>query len=219
MAIKISVEILEKLRHQYENQHTKIVISGNIGPRGDGYNPDNVMAITEAEEYFTLPFSTFKETAVDMVSILTVIRKEEAAGVVKAAKNFSLPIGISFTVETNGGLRAGESLVDAISFVDQVTDKYPSYYMINCAHPTHFIDILRQMPSDVKSRKRGIRANSSKKSHDESTELDIRNIQELGKLHISLMKDLELCVVGGCCGTDARHIKEIGEKTERVFTL
>jgi S-methylmethionine-dependent homocysteine/selenocysteine methylase len=214
--IRNSVQMLEGLRRQYENEDTTIVISGNVGPRGDGYNPDNTMSAEEAEEYFTFPFGIFKDTAVDMVSIMTVIRKEEVIGVINAAKKFDLPIAVSFTVETDGQLRTGEALSDVIRFVDKTTHEYALYYMINCAHPTHFMNVLEAMSKDVRTRIRGIRANSSRKSHDEldgSDELDSGDIQDLGECYANLMKMMDLYIVGGCCGTDTRHIDEIGKQT------
>ena len=123
-----------------------------------------------------------------------------------------MPAVISFTVETDGKLPSGQTLKEAIEIVDDVTDQYPAYYMINCAHPTHFEDVL-SAGGRWTGRIRGIRANSSEKSHsqlDESTELDEGNPFELGRQYRKLLGKLKnINVLGGCCGTDLRHVREI----------
>jgi len=62
-------------------------------------------------------------------------------------------------------------------------------------------------------RIRGIRANASRLSHaelDEATELDAGNPEELGQQYRDLRAKLgHITVMGGCCGTDHRHIEAI----------
>jgi S-methylmethionine-dependent homocysteine/selenocysteine methylase len=115
-------------------------------------------------------------------------------------------------VETNGDLPTGQSLKEAIAQVDAATHNGPAYYMINCAHPTHFVHIL---PTDEPwlERIRGLRANASTQSHaelDEAEELDDGNPTELGSQYRELKHKLQnLNVLGGCCGTDHRHVAAI----------
>ena len=123
-----------------------------------------------------------------------------------------MPAVVSFTVETDGRLPSGMSLTDAITTVDQETDAAAAYFMINCAHPDHFADVLDgQIPS--LDRVRGVRANASRLSHaelDVSTELDDGNPDELGAQLATLhARRPHINVLGGCCGTDARHIAAI----------
>ena len=119
---------------------------------------------------------------------------------------------VSFTVELDGNLPSGESIQEAIEKIDKETNGYPLYYMINCAHPTHFISQLEKN-GKWKNRIQGLRANASCKSHaelDEATELDRGNVAELGVLHEELQARLpNLKVFGGCCGTDAGHVASI----------
>lgn len=123
-----------------------------------------------------------------------------------------MPVAISFTVETDGRLPCGDRLGDAIERTDRETQGYPVYYMINCAHPVHFES---QLSDDAPWRNRigGLRANASTKSHaelDESTELDIGDPRALGEDYRRLRARLPgLAVVGGCCGTDDRHVDAI----------
>jgi S-methylmethionine-dependent homocysteine/selenocysteine methylase len=190
-----------------------MVISGCIGPRGDGYSADISMTAIEAEAYHRTQIATYRETEADLVAAFTIPYIAEGIGLALAAKSEEMPVVISFTVETDGRLPSGEMLKDAIEQVDAATENGPAYYMINCAHPTHFVDVLGVDPWT--DRIRGVRANASTKSHaelDEATELDDGNPQELSSRYLDLAGSLEnLNVLGGCCGTDHRHVAEICE--------
>ena len=206
-----SIDLLQGIRREYKGAIPHMVISGCIGPRGDGYSADISMTASEAEAYHRTQIATFKETKADMVAAFTIPYIAEGIGIALAAKSEEMPVAISFTVETDGRLPSGETLKDAVQKVDSATDSAPAYYMINCAHPTHFVDILNVDPWP--KRIRAVRANASTKSHaelDEATELDDGNPQDLGLKYLELGERLEnLNVLGGCCGTDHRHVAEI----------
>lgn len=194
-------------------QKTPIVISGCIGPRGDGYVPSNKMSAKQAEEYHSSQVETFARTSVDLVSGLTLNYVEEAIGLVNAARKANLPVVISFTVETDGNLPTGQSLGEAIQQVDEATASYPSYFMINCAHPSHFSGLMVKEESWME-RIKGLRANASKMSHAELNDapvLDPGNPVELGQDYSLLKSQMlkSLNVFGGCCGTDHRHVEHI----------
>jgi S-methylmethionine-dependent homocysteine/selenocysteine methylase len=211
---------LEDIRTQAEDAHTKLVISGCIGPRGDGYVPTQTMSTHEAEAYHTVQIETFAQTAADMLSALTMNYVEEAVGITRAAQRFGMPVAVSFTVETDGRLPTGQTLQNAIEQVDQATAGYPSYYMINCAHPTHFAHVLTE-PASFVQRIHGLRANASRMSHaelNEASELDIGDPAELGSEYAVLKRRLDhLNVLGGCCGTDHRHIEQIAAACTPLF--
>ena len=204
-----SIAFLEEIRAGAETEETPMVISGCLGPRGDGYDPGALMTAEEAEAYHARQIGVLAETAADMISALTMNNVQEATGVALAAKAAGIPVAISFTVETDGRLPTGQDLKDAIEAVDAATDGYPAYFMINCAHPTHFSHVL-----DGIGRIRGLRANASRCSHEEldnAEELDDGNPVELGGQFADLIRSHpQLSVLGGCCGTDHRHIAEIG---------
>ncbi len=211
-ANRAAVDMLVDLRAEYETPQTPIVISGCIGPRGDGYNPAELMTPDEAERYHGVQIATFADTEADLVTALTMTHPAEAIGVARAAKAHGVPSVISFTVETDGRLPTGDLLEDAISEVDDATDAAPSYYMVNCAHPTH-VDSMLLTGEGWQSRLRGLRANASTMSHaelDVAEELDAGDPQDLGARYAKLRQDLpQLTVLGGCCGTDHRHIDAI----------
>jgi homocysteine S-methyltransferase len=212
-ANKKSVRLLEQIRDEYETPRTPIVISGCVGPRGDGYVPTDTMSSQQAEDYHSSQIETFGATQADLVTAITMNYAEEAIGLVRAARNATLPVVISFTVETDGMLPTGQPLGDAIQQVDDATAGYPAYFMINCAHPTH-IGAVAGGNEPWKERIRGLRANASTMSHaelNEAPELDADNPAELGRDYAALkMQQLKLLnVFGGCCGTDHRHIEQI----------
>lgn len=214
---KKAISLMEKLRNQFEDEDSKMVISGCIGPRGDGYKAENKMTFAEALEYHNAQIKLYSETNADMVTAITMNYLEEAVGIALAAKNNNIPVAISFTVETDGKLPDGHTLKDAIKITDEMTEDYPAYYMINCAHTTHFMNELNTKENeDWISRIKGIRANASKKSHaelDESTELDRGDLDELSSHYSELHKMFpHINVFGGCCGTDHEHIHQIAEK-------
>ena len=213
-----SIAMMEALRDEHETETSRMVISGCIGPRGDGYVVGKSMSANESADYHGFQVDVFAATAADMVSAFTMNYADEATGVVLAAKRVGIPVVISFTVETDGRLPSGQSLPEAIAQVDAATDGYTAYFMINCAHPTHFEDAL---PSEAEwtQRLRGLRANSSCKSHaelDESNELDEGNPAELSQQYAALLRrHPHINILGGCCGTDHRHIAAIAQACGR----
>ncbi len=207
-----AIDQLVALRARYEAPATPIVVSGNLGPRGDGYRVDSRMTAEEARAYHAPQIDTFAGTDADMIAAFTMNYTDEAIGIATAARSAGMPVAISFTVETDGRLPSGESLQTAITRTDDATDGHPAYYMINCAHPSHFRAVLDRGGA-WRERIRGVRANASKRSHaelDAATELDIGDPEELGRDYRALTEVLpRLTVVGGCCGTDHRHVDAI----------
>jgi len=209
-----AIGLMLEIRAKFESPASPMPISGNIGPRGDGYRADRRMTVEEARAYHREQIETFAGTDADMVAAFTMTYPEEAIGIVLTARDANMPVVISFTLETDGKLPCGETLEAAIRRTDAATGAYASYFMINCAHPTHFERELRQGGAWTQ-RIRGLRANASRRSHaelDESTNLDAGNPQELGGEYHALRGLLPgLTVVGGCCGTDHRHIEAISQ--------
>ena len=208
-----AVDLLVGLRSAYERPEQPIVISGAIGPRGDGYKAGSMDA-AEAEDYHTFQIAAFAGTEADMVTAFTLTNIDEAIGVARAAQSLGMPCAISFTLETDGRLVTGRSLQEAIETTDAATGGAPAYYMINCAHPSHFEGALDPDSAWVK-RISGIRANASTMSHeqlDNSETLDAGDPEDLGRRYRKLIGRMPAVrVLGGCCGTDHRHVAAICE--------
>ena len=207
-----AIALMEELRAEYEADGAPIVISGCVGPQDDGYNPAVKLSASDAQTYHATQIGTFRDTAADMVTAITMTYVDEALGVARAANEAGLPVAISFTVETDGRLPSGQALGEAIQQVDDETGGVPAYYMINCAHPTHFEHVV-ESDGLWRDRIRGLRANASTKSHaelDEATELDDGQPADLAVRYADLRESLpRLNILGGCCGTDQRHVSEI----------
>lgn len=189
-----------------------VVVSGCVGPRGDAYSDLGPASSDEAFDYHTPQIEVLAGSGVDLVTALTLTNVAEAIGFVRAASERSVPAVVSFTVETDGRLPSGMDLADAIAVVDAETDGSAEYFMINCAHPDHFAPVLTS-DAPTLGRVRGVRANASRLSHaelDEATELDDGDPAEFGAQLAALRTDDgQICVLGGCCGTDVRHISAI----------
>lgn len=209
-----AIRQLSRVRDAFETEHSPMVISGCVGPRGDGYVVGEAMSASDAQAYHATQIDSFSRTDADMVTAITMTYADEAIGIANAAEADGLPAAISFTVETDGHLPSGQPLREAIAQVDGEAKRAPAYFMINCAHPAHFADPVNDS-GDWQSRIQGIRANASKMSHaelDEAEELDDGNPLELGSEYRELMALLpNLNIMGGCCGTDHRHVHAIFE--------
>lgn len=209
-----AIEFLVRLRERFETADSPMPISGQIGPRGDGYAVESKMSAEEAEAYHSWQARLFAGTEADLISVLTMNYVEEAIGVARAGAAADIPTVISFTVETDGRLPSGQPLGEAIEEVDAATGGSPAYFMLNCAHPDHFGQTLREGAAWV-SRIHAVRANASRMSHEEldnAEELDPGDPHEFGHLHANLKALFpNIQVMGGCCGTDHRHVEEINK--------
>ena len=208
-----AISLMGELRNAYETTGMRMVVSGAIGPRGDGYVPGELMSARQAQDYHAEQIGVFADTDADMVTAFTLTNAAEAVGIARAAKAAGMPVAISFTLETDGMLPTGEALGAAIAAVDAASGAWPAYYMINCAHPTHFEGTLANGGAWLE-RLRGVRANASKRSHaelNEAPDLDAGDPAELGRQYGALLRRYpRITIVGGCCGTDDRHIACIG---------
>lgn len=204
-----AVSFVSRLRDEHETESCPILINGLVGPTGDAYAPDTEISRQDALLVHAPQVHALGNAGVDMISAMTLAHAEEAIGIVQAAREIDVPVVIAFTLETDGHLPSGQPLGAAIEEVDNATDGGPLYYMINCAHPDHFREVLDSAASWT-LRIGGIRSNASRQSHaelDEAEVLDDGDPVELGRLNAELLSCLpNIRVLGGCCGTDHRHV-------------
>ena len=167
----------------------------------------------EARDYHRWQLAQIAQAGADIATALTITNVEEAEGIAAAAREVGIPLAVSFTVETDGRLPTGMALADAVARIEDRHGDTVAYYMVNCAHPSHFADALDD--DLLRARIGGIRANASRMSHaelDEAEVLDDGNPHELADDYRGLLDALpNLCVLGGCCGTDRRHVAAIAE--------
>jgi len=207
-----AVDLLSQVRSEFQGA-ALIVVSGCVGPRADAYQPDERMGAGEAERYHAEQIGALAAAGVDLVHAMTVAYPAEAIGIARAAAGADVPATISFTTETDGRLPDGTPVAEAVAGVDAATGGSPVYYGINCAHPSHFAAALPG--GSVGARIQSVRANASRKSHaelEESPSLDTGNPVELAADYLRLRAlHPPISIVGGCCGTDARHVQAIAD--------
>lgn len=208
-----SIGFMHDIRELFEQPGSPFIVSACIGPRGDGYVVGATMSPDEAAAYHRPQLKTYHDAGADMVSAFTLTYRNEGLGIANAAAQLGIPAVLSFTLETDGRLPSGETLGEVIEAIDSSALQAPAYYMINCAHPTHFVEMLEAGASWL-DRVVGVRANASCRSHaelDACEDLDIGNPEQLGEQYRELLAILpNLKVFGGCCGTDHRHLEAIG---------
>jgi S-methylmethionine-dependent homocysteine/selenocysteine methylase len=201
------IELLAQLRERYASSISDILISGAVGPRGDGYQANLRLQPQEAAEYHSAQIDAFAKAGADLVTAYTLTHVGEAVGIVQAARAAGLPVAISFTVETDGRLPDTTPLAQAIDEVDRVAA--PDYFLVNCAHPSHIEHGVAE-PGPWRERINGLRPNASTKSHaelDEAETLDEGDFDLLGAVYQRVSALLpNLSIIGGCCGTDSRHV-------------
>ena len=210
---RASVELMQGLREKYERELglTEVKVGGLTGPRGDGYVAGEDADPDEAAEYHAHQARAQAAAGADLMTALTFTGAGEAIGFVRAVRDAGVPVAVGFTVETDGRLPDGTTLRDAIARVDAAAA--PDYYVVNCAHPTHVAPGLASEDGSYGlwlSRIEGLRPNASRMSHaelDEAPELDEGDPADLAARAGDLRAHLpNLRVVGGCCGTDSRHV-------------
>lgn len=201
-----SVKFLTEIAEEHSDRLVSWEVGGIIGPRGDGYRGDGPVDPQVAADYHRPQIEAFAAAGAHRVTALTLTGVGEAIGISRAATETGIRAGIGFTVETDGRLPEGSSLAAAIAAVDAVAP--PAYFLINCAHPRH---ILRGLDEGTwTDRIGGLRVNASTMSHaelDESEVLDDGDPRQLAADQAPLLEVFtNLEVLGGCCGTDGRHI-------------
>jgi homocysteine S-methyltransferase len=210
-----AVAFVDDLRHEeLAAGSPAILVEALVGPRGDGYAPDSMMSAQEAEAYHAVQLEALAHTAADRVAAMTIADADEAVGIVRAAGAVGLPITVGLTLETDGRLPSGQPLGDAVEQIDRETDGAAGGFMLNCAHPAHFAGILAA-GGGWRDRIGAVRANASMLSHaelDAAEELDDGDPADLAARYLGLRDLLPgLEVVGGCCGTDVRHVTAIAD--------
>jgi S-methylmethionine-dependent homocysteine/selenocysteine methylase len=207
-----AIAMMDELRAELGNHGAPIVISGAIGPHGDAYRPEDQTTPEDAQRYHSAQIETLSMTEADLITALTITYPAEAVGIARAAAACEMPVAISFTVETDGRLPDGTKLGDAVIAVDEATSDSPIYFGINCAHPTHFTSTL-DPASAWTQRIRMIRANASRMSHaelDDARDLDDGDPHEFGREYADILERFpHVTVLGGCCGTDVRHVRAV----------
>ena len=207
-----TIRFLADMRVAYEGRVTDTYIAGCIGPRGDAYGSGGEMSEAEAEDYHSVQLTTLKDTEADMAIALTFNNIPEAVGVVRAAAALGIPVGISLTLTTESRLRSGPTLREAVEVIDECTGSGAAWFGTNCSHPLEFEPALAD-DGDWVDRLRYIRPNAVKMEKVALCKLghlEDGDPVELGKQMGEVARRFPRAdILGGCCGTDERHLAEI----------
>lgn len=206
----INVEAAHFLKAVVAEQSRKVPvrIGGLIGCKNDCYLPQEGLSLDEASEFHKWQVNQLASAGVDFLIAVTLPAVEEAAGISLAMEATGLPYIISFVIGPDGNVLDGTSVQKAIEYVDAKTTKRPLGYFINCSYPSFLKPA--SWSENVLERLIGIQANASSLSHDElegSTELRSESVEEWGSLMAELNRNFGLKVLGGCCGTDSKHLE------------
>lgn len=215
-----TIAFLDDLRREYAGRVRDAYIAGCIGPRGDAYGTGGTITEVEAEAYHSVQLSTLRTTPADMAIALTFNNIPEAVGVIRAARAIGIDIGVSLTLTTEGRLRSGPSLREAVETIDARTGGGAAWFGTNCAHPLEFAPALAE-GGDWLQRLRYIRPNAVKMEQIALCKLghlEDGDPIELGRQMAEVAAELPAAdILGGCCGTDERHLETIASNVTKLL--
>jgi len=218
------VDFLNNIRCGHANDSQNIFIGGLMACRADAYRPEQALSVREAEAFHRLQAKALAEAPVDFIMAATLPAVSEALGMASALSEFNLPYALSFVIRSDGSILDGTPLHRAVAQIDAATAPRPLFYMVNCVHPSIFqqgIDHELRSSPKLSDRLLGLQANTSAKSPEELdglSYLDTVEPEEFAQSLLSLHKSFGIKILGGCCGSDNRHIEEIARQIrQQVF--
>ena len=214
-----TIGFLTDMRAEYDGRVSDVYVSGCIGPRGDAYGTGGDISEAEAEDYHSVQLSTLKETHADMAIGVTFNNIPETIGLIRAAKTIGVPLGVSLTLTPEARLRSGPTLKEAVETIDEKTDGAAAWFGTNCSHPVEFEPAISDA-GPWTGRLRYIRPNASKMEKMVLCKLgylEDGDPVELGKQMGDVARRFPKAdILGGCCGTDERHLGEIAKNVNAV---
>jgi len=216
-----NARFLETLRNSYGDYASKIIICGLLSCRGDAYSPGEALDVAVAREYHAWQADQLAVSEVDVLLAATLPAISEATGLALALATTGKPYLVSFIARPAGTLLDGTPLKDAIATIDAAASPRPFAYMINCTHASFARAALLHPDNSsplVRRRIVGLLANTaalSPEELDENASLVEEAPATFGSMVAALHDDLGLKILGGCCGTDDRHISALAAQLTR----
>lgn len=213
---------LDALRNRYGEYAQKVAICGLLSCRGNAYDPADALSPAEAQAFHAWQAARLAEAGVDFLLAATLPALSEATGIARALAATGKPYMISFVVRPEGALLDGTSLNEAIASIDAAASPSPLAYMVNCTHASIFRSaLLHEVNSSpaVRNRMVGLLANTaalSPEELDESAGLVEEEPEVFGRTVAGLHGEFGMKILGGCCGTDDRHIRCLAEQLTRI---
>lgn len=199
---------MRELIDDCETRPDSVWLAGLLGCKNDCYRPEEALSAPEAAHFHRWQIDQLIDSGVDCLFAATLPSVEEALGIANAMQTTELPFFISFVIGRDGCVLDGTPLDEAVNYIDQNSTARPAGYFVNCSYPT-FIN-AGQQPPDLFRRLVGIQANASSLEHcelDGSTELQSETVADWGRAMLELHHRFGIKILGGCCGTDTRHLE------------
>jgi homocysteine S-methyltransferase len=213
---------LAEIRDSYGDYAGQVAICGLMSCRGDAYKPEDAMTAIAAAEFHAFQAEALAKAGVDLLLAATLPAVSEAIGLARAQAATGLPYMVSFVARPEGTLLDGTPLNEAIATIDAAVSPCPLAYMINCTHASVFRSAMRNEINSsplVRERVIGLLANTAALSPEEldaSPELVEEAPETFGSAVSALHGELGIKVLGGCCGTDQRHIDCLARQLTKV---
>lgn len=213
--IKANVDFLRQVQRE---QKCEMYIGGLMGCKGDAYTGIGALSTQESQCFHDWEAGLFAQAKVDFLFAALIPNVEEAAGMALAIQKYKIPYIISFTIRKDGCLIDGTSISKAIQYIDSMTEFPPVCYMTNCVHPKIVYEALLQpcnQNETVYTRFAGTQANTSPLSYEEldnAKDLKTSDPVELARWTMKVRGINPLKIIGGCCGTDGTHMKEMAKQ-------
>ncbi len=217
-----NVNFIFEICKPYRNDRNPIFIGGVMGPRGDAYKADQAMNASIAESFHAVQMQALLKTQIDFLMAATLPALSEALGLARAMATAKIPYFLSFVIRKNGRLLDGTPLDQAIEKIDTNTPVPPTGYFVNCVHPKVLLsalDVAGFQKGNSIERIVGFQANTSAKSPEELDgleELESEEPEIFGSLMLKVYKKYQIPILGGCCGTDTRHMEYLAKKLKGI---
>jgi homocysteine S-methyltransferase len=191
-------------------------LEGAIGPSGDNQDPNQTLDAEAAERHHVTQARELADAGVDVLLGATIPAVDEATGMARALGSTGTPYTISLMIGADGQVLDGSTLADAIDRIDRAASPPPLYYSLVCVHPA--LARLALASGSSTERVLELRGNGAPRAAGEleaSRYIVADHPEEWAEATISVALEHGLNVLGGCCGTDDRHILSLGVRMTR----
>lgn len=217
---RTAYRLMADIRAEYRGYADRVAIGGLVGPSSDAYRPSTALPPDAALDYHRPQVEALAYAGVDFVIGATLPAVSEALGIARAAADTGIACVISFVLRPDGAVLDGTLLASAIRKIDAAVSPWPLGYLANCVHPDTFRNAAAQLPAVTEARFQmlGLQANASRRpveSLDGAAETDSGDPEAFGRQMVELGREFGLRLLGGCCGTDGRHIRAIARALNR----
>lgn len=211
---RVQEEAVSFLRSLLSPQDRAFVL-GLMGSRGDAYRPGEALGTEEAERFHAPQAEALAKAGVDGFQAATQCALSEALGLARAMGRTGIPYLVSWIVRPSGHLLDGTPLHEAVARMDGEADPPPLLHMLNCVHWSVALPAVERamegFPS-LLSRLSGLQANTSPlppEALDGREALEGESPEAFAAGLLTLRSRFGFRLLGGCCGSDDRHIRAL----------